>query len=104
MVGGKAFDVLEITACDERELEFEGCSNDKSVHRVSGRHASGGEEGAGALGDGSGQFDDSDDIATQELVDGSIQTAAATDLSKDRSGDPHEGTTLVGDPRDSARP
>ena len=36
MVGGKAFDVLEITACDERELEFEGCSDDESVDGVSG--------------------------------------------------------------------
>ena len=36
MVGSKAFDVLEITACDERDLEFEGCSNDESVDGVSG--------------------------------------------------------------------
>jgi hypothetical protein len=36
MVSGKAFDVLEITARDECELEFEGCSNDESVNGVGG--------------------------------------------------------------------
>lgn len=41
MIGGKAFDVLEITACDEGELEFEGRSNDESGDRV--RHTSFGQ-------------------------------------------------------------
>jgi hypothetical protein len=84
MVSGKSLDVFEISACDERELEFESGCNDEGVDSVSGRHAGGGEEGAGALRDGSGQFDYSHDIAAQELVDGRIQTAAPTDLSQDR--------------------
>jgi hypothetical protein len=43
MVRGEAFDVFDIAAGDERELEFEGGRNDESVDSVSGRHASGGE-------------------------------------------------------------
>ncbi len=104
MVGGKAFDVFEIATCDERELKLEGGCNDESIDSVSGRHTGGGEQGAGALGDASGQFNDSDDIATQELVDRGIQTAAATDLSKDRRRNSDKGATFLGDPGDSTRP
>jgi hypothetical protein len=100
---GKAFDVFEIAACDERELKFEGGCNDESIDSVSGRHAGGAKQRTGTLSDGSGQFDDSNDIATQELVDGSIQTASATDLRKDRRWDSDEGATFMGDPGDSAR-
>jgi hypothetical protein len=104
MVGGKAFDILEIATCDQRELKLEGGRNDESIDCVSGRHPGGGEQGASALGDTSGQFDDSHDIATQELVDGGIQTAPTTDLSKDRRRDSDKGATFLGDPGDSTRP
>jgi hypothetical protein len=104
MVGRKAFDVFEIATCDERELKLEGGCNDESIDSVSGGHTGRGEQEASALGDTSGQFDDSDDIATQELVDRGIQTGATTDFSKDRRRDSDQGATFLSDPGDSTRP
>ena len=102
MIRSKAFDVFRIAGRDKRALKLKGGGNDECVDRVSGRHAGSGEEGACALSDRSSQVDDPNDVAIQELVQGSIHASAATDFGEDRRRNADERSTLMGDPCNSA--
>ena len=104
VTSGETLDVFGVAASDDSHLEFEGGCDDKCVDGVGGGHASSGEQRARTLGDSSRQFDYPDGVAAQELVDGYIKAAAATDLREYRRWDTDEGAALVSDTRDRSCP
>ena len=102
MAKRKALEVLGIARCDERKFEFEGSGNNEGIDGICRRHPCDSKQGAGALGDLSGQFDNPDGFPVQELVDGSVQPTAATNLSENRRRDSDKHPALMGDPGDSS--
>lgn len=99
----EAFDVFDIAACYDGLLKLERRSNDEGIDRVGGRHMSGSEQGACTLSDGSGEIDNFYDVAIQEMVDGRVQTIAATNLGQDGRRNADQRAAFMSDPGDGTR-
>lgn len=101
--GCKFPNVVGIPRHDDGTSVRERRGDDERVDRVSGGQPRGVEQRARALRDGSGQINHADRLTVQELVDRGVEAHASTNLGENCGRNPHDGATLVRDPRDCAR-